>query len=141
MDEAPLRDGGVSVVVGAHLEAEISDRPLAYALRDRLAARLGADDAVVVCTDLWYLNEKAMRLRPAITLGRAEINAAAAWLLQRVPTTILVEGRYRVHIDPELVDFDVCLWGPDARGTRDAVAAFEARWLDAYAERRAAIGC
>ena len=65
----------VLLVVGAHLEAEVTDRALGYRLREQILAwQAGADCPQplrpVVCTDLWYLNNQPLRQRPAISIGR-----------------------------------------------------------------------
>ena len=62
------------IVVGAHLEAELADRPLGYRLRDdvlRWQHRTPEADPLlpVVCTDLWYLNAAELMVRPTIAVG------------------------------------------------------------------------
>ena len=55
------------IVVGAHLRAEVADRPLAYRLRERIHAWLekygpGINVGLipVVCSDVWYMNQEAL---------------------------------------------------------------------------------
>ena len=61
-------DQMILIVVGAHLKAEMTDRPLAYRLRERMLLWLDEDSngspcEIVVCTDLWYLNADELRSR------------------------------------------------------------------------------
>ena len=134
------------IVVGADLRAEIRDRPLAYRLRDRViqwqaqlhphqsgepvaAAELAT---IVVCTDLWYLNSNELMGFPAISIGDPGVNAATAYLANRLPTAMIIEGRFRVHLDPEFIDAQACLWGVDPRATAEAIDVFAERYLDAF---------
>src|SRR5262245_12026225 len=105
------------IIVGADLRAEISDRPLAARLRDRIvqwqgqlqdhesAAPVTAIElaTIVVCTDLWYLNSRELMGLPAIAIGEPGLNAATAYLANRLPTAMVIEGRFRVHLDPEFI--------------------------------------
>lgn len=125
------------LVVGAHLEAELSDRPLAYRLRDHIlawqeAAEEACDLLPVVCTDLWYLNNDELRRRPAIAIGRPEVNAATAYLAGRLPTAFVAEERFRIQLDPELLDLDVCIWGAAPRDTSASLDLFVDRYLHEY---------
>ncbi|MBT8485326.1 MAG: hypothetical protein HKO59_06335 [Phycisphaerales bacterium] len=123
------------IVVGAHLEAEWRDRPIAADLAAALTPALGRDCPLtpLVVSDLWYLNDQPLRVQPAITLGHPEVNAVTAYLATRVPTALLVEERFRVQLDPELIDLHVCLWGADPAGTAAAVDCFHERHLADYA--------
>jgi hypothetical protein len=85
-----------------------------------------------VCSDLWYLNNQPLRLRPTITLGRPEINAVTAFLASRVPTAMVVDESFRIQLDPELIDLKACVWGADARDTSEALSCFVERYLSAY---------
>ncbi|MCP3905399.1 MAG: hypothetical protein GY715_17370 [Planctomycetes bacterium] len=125
------------LVVGAHLEAERHDRALAYGLSDEIAARQGLMDGPMtfeplVCCDLWYLNDDALRLRPTLTIGRPEINAATAFLASRVPTMMVREDAYRIQLDPEFIERRGCIWGTDAEATAEAVKVFIDRYLAEY---------
>lgn len=126
------------IVVGAHLEAEAHDRPLAYRLREcilkwREASGCDGDGAIpVVCCDLWYLNAGDLMLSPAIAIGDPEHNAASAYLASRMPTSLVVEDSLRVHVDPEYVDLRACLWGIDPPATAAGVDLFIERYLDSF---------
>ncbi|MDY7108008.1 MAG: hypothetical protein SYC29_05170 [Planctomycetota bacterium] len=130
-------EGIMLIVVGAHLEAEMTDRALGYRLRERIldwpsANGRGERPVPVVCCDLWYLNNQPLRLRPAIAIGRPEINAASAFLAARLPSAFMIEQNYCIQLDPEYIQLNACLWGIDARNTVSAVDLFIERYLDAY---------
>jgi hypothetical protein len=125
------------IVVGAHLEAEMTDRALGYRLRERILdwpSRAGrpARPAPVVCCDLWYLNNQPLRLRPTIALGRPEINAASAFLAARLPSAFMIEQSYCIQLDPEYIELNACIWGIDGRNTASAVDLFIERYLEEY---------
>jgi hypothetical protein len=128
------------IVVGANLRAEMADRPLAYRLRDRILAwqeQAGARDDVpaltpVICTDLWYLNNRELMERPTIAIGDPAVNAACAYLSTRLPTALVIEGTLRVHLDPEFIDVQACLWGVSNGATASAVDVFVERHMDTF---------
>lgn len=121
------------VVVGAHPEAERHDRPRARRLADALRRRLD-DDALepLVLTDLWYLNDRELRLRPTLAVGRPEVNAAVAALARDIPTRLVVDGRYRIQLDPEGIDPHACIWGATGEDEDAAVSIFIEKYLDAW---------
>jgi hypothetical protein len=130
----------VLVVVGADLRAEACHRALAESLC-RSIRRWGEDEASALdveplapltCTDLWHMNDALLRRRPAIALGGPDVNATTAWLGSRLPTAFVIEGRLRIHLDPEFVEEQVCLWGVDDAATAAAVQVFAERYLDRY---------
>jgi len=129
------------LVVGAKLEAELRDRPLAVRLRDRIAPpdaspvpRDAGHLQPIVCTDLWYLNDDALRLQPTIAIGRPEDNAATAFLAGRLPTAFVAEDSFRIQFDPELIDLHVCLWGQTTDQTEAAIGLFIDRYLNGFLE-------
>lgn len=119
------------IVVGMHLEAELHDRPLAQRVHDAIVAA-GAPGMPIVCCDAWYLNDQSLRLRPTLTIGRPEVNAATAALASRLPTRLLIDERYRIQLDPEGIDVRACVWGVDALNTLHAVDAFIETCLDEW---------
>ena len=125
------------IVVGARLEAELTDRALGYRLREQILRwQERAEGPVslrpVLCTDLWYLNTQALRLRPTIALGSPDDNAATAYLAARIPTALIVEDCYRIQLDPELIDLNACLWGTSPETTATALDCFSQRYLPQY---------
>lgn len=135
----------ILIVTGSHLKAEAADRPIAYRLRERMSRWLGDHSAevksggpekpapsVVVCSDLWYLNQGALRERPTVSVGGPSVNALSAYLGTRLPSALAVEGVMLVQADLEFVDAVACCWGVDAGATLSAVDAFADRYLDQF---------
>lgn len=122
------------IVVGAHVRAEVEDRPTASALRDALASRApeGFPLAPVVMTDMWYLNNDALRAQPTIAVGRPDVNALSAFLADKLPSVITVDDRFVVLLDPELSDPAASCWGVNATATAEAVHAFVEKWSAAF---------
>ncbi len=144
----PAADDLLLIVVGTSLEAELTDRALAYHVRERVYERYARPEAAgrallrpVVCTDVWYVSESALRTRPTLAIGRPETNAATAMLARSVPTRFIADDRYRIQLDAECIDVHACLWGIDARSTSDAVERFVdhhlEEWLSAIDDREA----
>lgn len=133
----------ILIVVGAHLTAEAEDRPLAYRLRERLmewlAANAEGDHPVVehaarvlVCTDLWYLNNDALRTRPTISVGSPSVNALSAFLGDKLPSAFAIEDVLLVQFDLDLEDLIACCWGVNQSATLAAVDAFAERYLEDF---------
>jgi hypothetical protein len=125
------------IVVGAHLAAEVSDRPLGYALRDDVRRwQRDTPDAEplvpVVCSDLWYLNARELMLRPTISVGRPGHNAVSAYFANRLPTALVIDESLQVQLDPEFITLQACVWGVDAPATRSGVNLFVERYLDPF---------
>lgn len=130
------------VVVGAHLRAEMGDRPSAYALRERLASIAegeGVRLAPVVVTDLWYLNQDVLRVRPTVSVGNPEINALSAALASRLPSALAIDDRLLVQFDPEWTDQVACCWGVDHQATARAAGIFAERYAQAFVRAAARI--
>lgn len=147
------------IVVGAHLRAEVMDRPAAYRLRDRIQrwiderarrdARAEGYTApidgsggtsprgleVVVCSDLWYLNNVDLMARPTIAVGAPGVNAAAAYMAGRVPAALTLDDSLQIHLDLEYCTLWSCLWGVSAAATHSAVQLFEQRYLEHFLRR------
>lgn len=140
-DDPAQFNGLVLIVVGADLRAEMSDRPLAYRLREAvLRWRDGVEDDAaaiiqpVVCTDLWYVNNAALMQRPTLSVGDPSMNAATAYLATKIPVAFVIQETLKVHLDPEWIDLRACLWGVNVSATAAAVDLFAERYLDAFLE-------
>lgn len=124
------------VVVGAHPRSEIADRPLAAWLARTIAARLEARGErgllPIVVTDLWYLSDRLLMQRPAISIGEPGLNAATAHHAVRLPQLLVIEDRLRIHLDPEYPRVRACLWGQGADATEQAVRLFADRHLEGF---------
>jgi hypothetical protein len=133
----------ILIVVGAHLKAEAFDRASAYLLRDRMQAWLAEhgeprDPArVIVCSDVWYLNNEDLRDRPTVSIGAPGVSALGAFLADRLPSALAVDDALMVQGDPA---WDTCIascWGVDHERTAAAVQAFIERYLDGFMDRAA----
>src|SRR5262245_39039371 len=123
----------ILIVVGAHLTAETQHRPIAYALRERFLSRIAADpEGVVVCSDLWYLNQRELRGMPTVSIGGPDVNALTAYLGSRLPSSLVVDDRLIVQMDLEADAPVAACWGTDAQTTNAAVEAFGERYLDRF---------
>lgn len=138
-DFEPVPDTVLPIVVGAHPRAEICDRPLATRLarviRDWQERELDAGDRVLtplVCTDLWFLNDRELMRQPSVAIGDPGINAATAYYAARLPKAFVVDDVCAVQLDAEFLEPSVALWGPEWRGTEAAVDAFLQRYLHAF---------
>ena len=90
----------ILIVTGAHLRAEVADRPAAYRLRESMRGWLAtkgfsihasdASEPVVVCSDLWYLNQDSLRTRPTVSVGAPGVNALSAYLGDRLPSAFAI---------------------------------------------------
>jgi len=128
-------DRSLLVVVGLDLSAELGDRPLAYRLRDAVAAWCrshAADLAPAVCTDAFYLNHDALHERPVISLGGPGVNALTAHLSPRLPNVLTIEARLTIQMDADFEDPRVAVWGLDRAMTESAVNLFEEKYLQPY---------
>jgi hypothetical protein len=126
------------VVVGAHLRAEVDDRPAARRLQRRIAhwqegnLPEGERLRAVVCTDLWYLNAPELLAQPTISIGRPQLNAATARMAGRLPTVFVVQDALAVQLDPDLAQLRACVWGVDRRATATAVDHFLLKHLERF---------
>lgn len=140
------------IVVGAHLRAELYDRPPAYALQHAAAAWIGREappdsPALVplVCTDVWYLNQPELRTRPVIALGAPGVNALSAMLAARLPCIFSIRDRLAIYADLTLEDLTILAWGEGCDGATAAAEVVRDRYLTTYlqavlARQRHAVG-
>ena len=134
------------IVVGAHLKAEVADRPLAdrvarhiRALRRKQELPEGDGLSPLVVSDIWYLNDSELMLQPAIVIGEPGVNAASAHWAARLPKAFVVDGSHQVLLDMEGPDRVACMWGVGVAGTEAAADQFEERYLEDWLESIAAI--
>ena len=145
VEETPEVDAGVGVsnllliVVGAHLRAEVADRPLAYRLCDRIetwleehAPDMNVRLAPVVCSDIWYVNQQPLQKRPTVSLGGPGVNALSAYYANKLSSALVHDNQMVIQLDPEYVDLRVCVWGMDHEQTVHALDVFDAKYLDGY---------
>ena len=134
------------IVVGAHMRAERTDRPLADRLARHIRAIRRRDDLSrdegllpLVVTDIWYLNTPELMLQPAVVIGEPALNAASAHWSGRLPKAFVVDGSHQVLLDLEGPDRVACMWGMGAAGTEAAADRFESRYLEPWLESVAAL--
>lgn len=145
MGRKPVPSKPVLIVTGAHLAAEVFDRPIAYRLREQVLTALGASDnppaeipdgwppdRVVVCSDLWYLNRDQLRELPTISVGGPTVNALTAYLADKVPSAFAIDGVLLVQADWTTQIPIACCWGLHAEGTLRAAEVFTERYLDEW---------
>lgn len=124
------------IVTGAHLEAELHDRPIAYRLRatieEWLRKRGHGDSRVIVCSDVWYLNNDPLRRRPTLSIGGPGVNALSAFLGDKLASVFSIEDVLVVQADLDMVDLVACCWGRDPEATASAVDAFVDRYLGEF---------
>ena len=134
-------DSLLLIVVGAHPRAEMTDRPIAYRLRERMASwllsKVSEGDpplTPLVVTDLWYLNDAALRRSPSVSIGSPGVNAFSAYLGDKLPSAFVVDDRLMVQMDLDFTELVACCWGVDTETTGHAVDAFMDRYLDDFLE-------
>lgn len=129
----------ILLVTGSTLEAELFDRPTAYALREAMLRRIpdGVDAAsVVICSDLWYLNQDELRACPTISIGGPGTNALTAYLADKLPSAFVIEGSTIIQLDQSMLGEPgetICAcWGIDPERTTAAVAIFRERFFEDF---------
>ncbi|HYE01910.1 MAG TPA: hypothetical protein VD963_01615 [Phycisphaerales bacterium] len=143
----------ILIVTGAHLRSEVGDRPIAYGLRERMdrwlqdrlgEATPGAPDLdpqapagrtrprLVVCSDLWYLNDANLREQPTVSVGGPGVNALTAYLADKLPGVLVVDDVLMVQMDPGLDRLVASVWGINHAATVTAADAFAERYLDVF---------
>lgn len=127
------------VVVGAHLRAEVGDRPLAYQIVNTIeqwiekhAGELALDIQPIVCSDVWYVNHQELHQRPTICIGGPGVNALSAYFSQKLEAAFVRDDQMIIQLDAEFVDLRCCIWGMDHDLTVAAVELFVSEYLDRF---------
>jgi len=136
-DQSVHFDQVIPIVVGAHLRAELGDRPRSKRVLEAITSWMELHEVdgppwPIVCTDLWYLNQVELRTQPTICIGHPEVNAASAALSAKLPTTKLVDDAYRIQLDQEYIELKCCMWGVDDASTDRCIDAFVADFLPTW---------
>lgn len=136
-------DHRLLIVTGAHLRAEAADRPLAYRLRKIMldwwdvqgrTQNLPRPD-VIVCSDVWYLNNDDLRSLPTVCIGGPGVNALSAFLTDKLPGVFTIENVLTVQMDLDFVELVANIWGMDHDATVAALDAFVERYLGEFMRR------
>ncbi len=135
MDPAQL----LLVVVGAHPKAEAADRVIAGWVREKMLAWLdrqfgprekGAHPCtVMLCTDVWYLNDQDLRECPVVSIGGPGVNALSTALGGRIPSAFVIDNVLVVQLDTEFEELKACCWGMGTRQTAAAAQIFADKYL------------
>jgi hypothetical protein len=134
------------VVVGAHPKAEVADRVIAAWVREQMLVwldkRFGPRDAeggtgghpctVMLCTDVWYLNDQDLRECPVISVGGPGVNALSTALGGRIPSAFVVDNVLVVQVDTEFEELRACCWGMGTRQTSAAAQVFVEKYLNGF---------
>ncbi len=140
-DGSILPQAVIPIVVGAHLRAEVGDRPLAEQVKLAIESwkqqhGISESPYPLVCTDMWYLNSVELRIQPTLSIGSPEVNAATAAFAADIPTLVEVPDAYRIQADPAFIDLKCALWGIDTEQSQLGVNAFiknvMGQWLGAF---------
>ena len=138
-DDDPQMANLLLIVVGAHLRAEVADRPLAYNLRRSVVqwlktrhANLNILAAPIVCSDLWYVNQQSLQKHPTISVGGPGVNALSAYYSQKLTPVLVRDNQVAIQLDPEYIDLRVCLWGMNHQLTVEALRLFTDKYLEEY---------
>lgn len=130
------RQPSIILVTGSHLAAEVSDRPLAYHLRSLIVQELERTeteplppDDIVVCSDLWYLNNAALRERPTISVGGPTVNALTASWAESLPSVFAIDQVLIVQGDWSQDPPVAAIWGVHTAATARAIEAFREKYL------------
>lgn len=130
------------IVAGSTLRAEEMDRALAYYVKQQVDRRLeqkpvpGLDLHTLVIADFRWLHDDPLQALPTISVGGPGVNALARqWVDEDMPTSLAVDDRYYIQMDPELAEPRVSLWGMDNATTQFAVSTFLSRFLPRFLKR------
>jgi hypothetical protein len=87
----------------------------------------------IVCSDVWYLNDKDLQKLPTISIGGPGVNAFAAYYARLLPEDAQAdEKQVVIQIDPEFTDLHVCIWGSDHDLTAKGLNLFMDDYLDRF---------
>ena len=131
----PLSSSVILLVTGAHLHAEVADRPLAYQLsrsidnwQQRQEDFMNATVSALVLCDIWYLNNPQLHSQPTISIGAPQVNALTAAWGTGLPFVMMRENHLAIQLDPEFLQLRVSVWGVDRPLTAEAMRLFEDRY-------------
>ena len=128
-DETVQLDHVIAIVVGSHLRAELGDRRRGYYLGEAIVAWMEQHEIAgppwpLVCSDLWYLNDTELRIRPTICIGQPDVNAATAAMSTKLETILLEDDAYRIQGDSGFITLKYCLWGIDDSHSNQCLEQF-----------------
>lgn len=86
----------------------------------------------LVCSDVWFLNDDSLRNCPVIAVGGPRVNALSAYLGDKLPGALVIDGVLMVQLDIEFAERSACCWGESTDGTLQAVELFCEKYLDGF---------
>ncbi len=137
-ERLPEHERAVLIVTGSTLAAEAFDRAAAHTLRAFLKTAMPGHD-VVVCGDIWYLNQDDLRGRPTLSVGSPQVNALTAYLADRLPTAYAIDDVLMIQADVEFDEPVASCWGVTHEATARAVGEFRERYLKAFVKAAARV--
>lgn len=87
---------------------------------------------VMVCTDVWYLNDDDLRACPVVSVGGPGVNALSASMGGRVPSAFVIDNVLAVQIDTEFEELQACCWGMGTRACAAATELFVDKYLNDF---------
>ncbi len=127
------------IVTGTCLQAEHIDRPLAYQLRSQIYAKLkkygmklNTRACPVVCSDIHYMNNEALHIRPTVSIGGTNVNALSIYYRDKLTVAEERKDSFSILLDSEFTDLRVCLLTEDHRHASVMLKLFCQKYLDAY---------
>ncbi len=127
------------IVVGIQLRSEATDRVIANRLRDAIWLWLHENVeegerhiSPLVCTDVWYTNDRTLHGQPVISVGGPGVNAVAANLYPKLETALAIEDRLVIQLDVQMQELKACIWGMDHQQTGAAAELFEKKYLASF---------
>lgn len=131
----------VDVVIGSMPAAQHGDLAAAQRVADAvdraLAARGSAARARII-GDAQRLGDRGSAHGPCVCIGHPEVNALAAFLLDRVPPAMVIDGELAVQFDAEAPEAVALCWGVSHEATARAAGVFIERFLESFADAAAA---
>lgn len=89
---------------------------------------------MLICSDVWRLNDNSLASCPSISIGGPGVNAFAAYLADKLDSAFVVDDILMVQLDLEYDDLVASCWGMDHESTIAAVEAFVEKYLEQFIE-------
>lgn len=132
MQQLDVKDT-VLIVVGAEINAEEKDRPIAYYLKSLIDKHERAKNKPfrksIVITDLLWLKDKILQICPTVAVGGPGVNALAAQLVDKLPVAFGEENSFFIQMEDTLLNNKISIWGMNQTTTKQGVDAFVSRGL------------
>jgi hypothetical protein len=118
----------ILIVVGADINPEEKDRPLAYYLKAEIekSPQYGSLPfrKCIVISDSLFESDKIIQICPTISIGGPGVNALAARLAEKLPIIVAKDDRFFIQYDENNADQLVSIWGMNQETTGEAINVF-----------------